>query len=225
MRSRWRGGRYRHLLASMEVFVIVLLGLAVMAGVITLGVRAHRKGLENLARLAQRLGLPVVRGKRVLGFEQHRLDGPWQGRHLRIWTYTTGTGKSRKQWIAAGVETPRAADVAFELRAQGMLTKISEFFGAKEVQVGDARFDAEWFITTNRPVEFAAALLPEIQQKLTNARASGARGVFTRKDAWVSYVEQGTFSNPAALARLEAALPVLLDLADVAEVCAPRATR
>lgn len=225
MGSRWRGGRLGDLLPGMEVLAIVVLGLAVMVGVIVLSVRAHRKGLENLAALARRLGLQVVRGKRVLGLEQHRIVGRWQGRNVRFWTYSTGTGKSRKQWIAVAVETPTAHDVAFELRPQGVLTKISEFFGAKEVQVGDARFDAEWFITTNRPVEFAAALLPEIQQKLSAARAAGARGSFARKDGWVSYVEPGAFSSAGALARLEAALPALVDLADVADVCAARSPR
>jgi len=209
----------------MEVFVIVVLGLAVMVGIIWLSVRAHRQGLENLAALARRLGLQVVRGKRVLGLEQNRLEGRWQGRIVRFWTYSTGTGKSRKPWIAAGVETSAAGDVAFELRVQGVLTKLGEFFGAKEVRVGDARFDAEWFITTNRPVEFAAALLPEIRQKLSAVRALGARGVFARKDGWVSYVEPGAFSNAGAVARLEAALPALVDLADVADVCAQRAPR
>lgn len=220
MHSRSCVRRGEDLLPGMEAFVIVVLGLAVMAGIIGLSVRAHRKGLENLAALAGRLGLQVVRGQRLLGLDQHRLEGRWQGRHVRFWTYSTGAGKSRRQWIVAGVETPAAGDVAFELRGQGVLTKISEFFGAKEIRVGEARFDAEWFITTNRPVEFAAALVPEIRQKLAAVRAAGAAGVFTRQDGWVCYVEQGSFSRAPALGRLESALPVLVDLADVADVCA-----
>ncbi len=204
----------------MQAFVIVVLGIAVMAGIIAVSVRSHRRGLANLAGLAERLGMQVVRGKRVLGLEQHRIEGRWLGRQVRFWTYSTGTGKSRRQWIAAGVETPAAGEVAFELRRQGVLTRVSELFGAKEIRVGEARFDAEWFITTNRPVEFAAALLPEIQQKLSALRAAGAPGVFTRRDGWVCYVEQGAFSNDAALARLEASLPVIVDLADVVDVCA-----
>lgn len=209
----------------MEALVIVVLGLVVMAGVVALSIRAHRRGLANLAALAERLGLQVVRGKRVLGWEQHRLEGRLQRRQVRVWTYTTGTGKSRKQWIAAGIATPAAGDVVFELRAQGMLTKLSELFGAKEIRIGEPRFDAEWFIVTNRPVEFAAALLPEIQLKLSAARAAGAPGVFARKDGWVTYVEPGSFSRPMAVAHLESALPALIDLADVADVCATRTPR
>ena len=141
---------------------------------------------------------------------------------MRFWTYSTGAGKSRRQWIVAGVDTPAGGEVAFALQAQGVLTKITEFFGAKEIRIGDAQFDAEWFVTTNRPVEFAAALLPVVRQKLSALRAAGAKGTYSRKEGWVCYVEQGSFANADAVARLEAALPVLADLADIVDVCAAR---
>lgn len=206
----------------MEALVIGAVVMAVVGLVIAAAVGQHRRVQANLAALAERLGLELVIAKKAFGLTEARVEGRWQGRDVRFWTYSTGSGKSRRDWIVAGMDTPRGGDVAFELRTQGMLTKISEFFGAKEIQVGSPRFDAEWFVTTNRPTEFAAALLPEIQEKISALHATGAKGTYARKEGWVCYVEQGTFSNDAAISRLEAALPVLADLADVVDVCATR---
>lgn len=206
----------------MEALLISVVVMAVAGLVILAAVGQHRRTRANLAALAERLGLQLVVAKKAFGFTESRVEGRWQGRDVRFWTYSTGSGKSRRDWVVAGVATPAGGEVAFELRTQGMLTKISEFFGAKEIQVGNPRFDAEWFVTTNRPAEFAAALLPEIQEKISALHAAGAKGTYTRKEGWVCYVEQGTFSSDAAIARLEGALPVLADLADVVDVCAAR---
>lgn len=206
----------------MEALLISVVVLVVVGLVIVAAVGQQRRAKANLTALAERLGLQLVMAKKAFGLTEARVEGRWQGRDVRFWTYSTGSGKSRREWVVAGVDTPRGGDVAFELRTQGMLTKISEFFGAKEIQVGNPRFDAEWFISTNRPTELGAALLPEIQEKISALHAAGAKGTYVRKESWVCYVEQDTFSSEAAIARLEGALPVLADLADVVDVCAAR---
>lgn len=201
--------------------MIVLIG-GFIAAMIALGLWERRRAIANLTALASRLGLQRVATKKAFGFVEQRVAGSWQRRQVRFWTYSTGSGKSRKQWIVAGVLAPGGHEVVFELRRQGVLTKISEFFGTKEIQVGNPKFDAEWFITTNRPTEFAAGLLPEIQEKLSARHAAGAKGNYAGKEGWVCYTEQASFSSSAAVARLEGALPVLADLADVVDVCAAR---
>lgn len=156
----------------------------------------------------------------VLGFTSiNAFDGEQSGRAIRYWTFTTGAGKSRTTWIAVGVKPRAATGLQFELTRQNFGAKIMAMFGVKEIQVGDAAFDAAWFVRTNHPEFLAAALVPSIRARLM-ADPKGRWGARYKFDgAIVQYVEQGYFSV-SALDRLEAQLPVLHELADVAEVSA-----
>jgi hypothetical protein len=104
------------------------------------------------------------------------------------------------------------------LEKQGFGSKLAELLGAHEITVGDPRFDAAWFVRTNQPEFFAAALIPELRDKLMAAQAMGARGKFELKDGVVKYAEQGTFADARLAGRLATLADVVGDLADVAEV-------
>lgn len=209
----------------MEALGFVLLALGIIAFLVWLAVRQQRRGRANLAALAQRRGLHIVSDKRAFGFDDPRAEGVQDGRAVRVWTFQTGSGKSRQTWLAAAVQPRQAGELAFDLQPQGLMAKLSELFGAKEIQVGDPRFDDAWFVRTNAPQVFGAALVPEIREKLMAARAAGAKGHFQLEQGWVRYVEPGHLSSDEAVRRLERVFPVLSDLADAAEVCAsaPRA--
>lgn len=201
--------------------VLFLGAMVVVFGLIVWAVRvARRQTLANLTALAERTGLAVVGDPKSWSGDSLRVEGERQGKRVRFWSYSTGSGKSRQHWIAVGVAPRRSGRLEFRLEAQGFGTKVAEFFGAKEVRVGDPAFDAAWFIRTNAPEAFAAALLPEIRAQLTAARAAGAERPFKLEDGWVSYAETGQFTEAKRLARLESLLPLLMDLADAAEVCA-----
>jgi hypothetical protein len=195
-----------------------------MAGVVGLIVWAarvaRRQTLANLTALAERTGLAVVGDPNSWAGDSLRVEGVRQGKQVKFWAYATGSGKSRQHFVAVGVAPRRSGRLEFRLEAQGFGTKVAEFFGAKEVRVGDPAFDAAWFIRTNAPEAFAAALLPEIRVQLTAARAAGAGQPFKLENGWVSYAELGQFTTTKTLARLESVLPLLMDLADAAEVCA-----
>ena len=204
----------------MEV-VLVVTGVALLIGALAWAAHAgQQRALANLQALADRLGLEVASEKRPWVGTERRVEGVRQGKRVRFWAYSTGSGKSRQHWIAVGVAPRRAGRLEFRLEEQGFGTKVAEFFGAKEIRVGDPAFDAAWFIRTNAPEAFGAALLPEIRERLTAARAAGARQPIKLEGGWVSYAETGHFAEEKRLARLESLLPLLLDLADVAEVCA-----
>jgi hypothetical protein len=205
--------------------VIILISMSVFAAAIGLvflvALTQARRTVANLAAVAARLGLRLHE-RRILGFVTGAgLEGTVQGRAVRFWSYTTGSGKSQKTWAAAGVRPRQDGGLTFRLSRQGLGTKLQELLGAKEITVGDRLFDAAWFVQTNRPADLAAALLPEIREKLMAAHRSGHRtGGFRLEQGEVVYAEQGGLHDAGRVARLEALLPVLMDLADVAEVSA-----
>jgi len=181
-----------------------------------------RKNLEGLRAFAAQAGLRLTE-KAVLGFTVvESLEGQQQGRPVRYWSYATGSGKSRTNWVAVGVTVSGGDALQFDLTRQNFVSKVMELFGAREIQVGDPVFDAAWFVRTNQPEYFAAALVPAIRAKFM-AEAGDRRGTgsFKLENGVVRYTELGGLSA-ATVERLAAKLPLLLDLADVADVAAGR---
>lgn len=183
--------------------------------------RIHaRKIREQLHAFAQRAGLRVNQTT-VLGFTTvESLEGEQAGRAIRYWTYHTGSGKSRTTWIAVGVRPRASAGLTFDLSRQNFGSTLMALFGAKEIQVGDPAFDAAWFVRTNQPDFFAAALVPQIRARLMAEPVLRRTNRYELKDGLVQYVEIGRLSATEVLARLERQLPLLHELADVTEVFA-----
>jgi hypothetical protein len=203
------------------IMVTILVGgfFGFLGLVFWLTLRAHRKARENLQEMARALEwefhaprrwteLPVVTGAR-------------RGKPVKVFSYTTGSGKQRQTWAALVVAPASPTRLTFALSRQGFGARLQEVFGAKEIVVGDPAFDAAWFIQTNDPDFFRAALIPELRARLQAARAEGAKGRFELKDGVVGYVEEGSFYSPARCRRYAKMVDLLCDLADVAEVAGP----
>ena len=176
-----------------------------------------RKTREGLLAFAAQAGLRMTETT-ILGFTTvESLEGEQQGRLVRYWTYSTGSGKSRTTWVAVGVQVPAGVALQFDLTRQNFGSKLMELFGVREIQVGDPVFDQAWFVRTNQPEFFAAALVPAIRARLMVEAASRPGGRYQLEAGFVRYVEQGCLAG-ATVERLAAKLPLLHDLADVAEV-------
>lgn len=200
--------------------VLIVLGFLLFVGLIFwLNKWAQKKTLANLQALAARTGLQLSAPPGLLS-GGGTVSGTQLGRAVRFWTYTTGSGKSRQTWCAVGVRPREAGGLQFEIRPQNLATKVMEWFGAKEIRVGDPAFDQAWFVQTDQPEFLAAALVPEIREKLTVPDVAGWSGSYKLADGEVRFALQNSFTSEKALAQLEARLPVLHDLADVAEVFA-----
>lgn len=203
------------------MILAILGGLACfIALIVWLGRKAQKQALANVAALAERQGLQLMQEKKAFGVIEPRAEGSQGGHGVRFWSYSRGGGKSRHAWIAVGVAPRRSDGFTFRLEGQGLGAKVAGVWGAKDITVGDPQFDAAWFVQSNAPELFAAALVPEIRAKLMAMRAAGARQPVKLEQGWVTYAELGLFADEAKIARLETILPVLHDLADVAEVCA-----
>jgi hypothetical protein len=199
----------------MEPALIFLLFFGVVAAVFWFGLQAHKRLVAEFAVWASSQGLAVR-------------EGPWwstpleatgmrSGRRVEVSTFTTGSGKSRKTWLAVVVKgVPGRLELS--LVRQGFGTKISEWFGTKEIQVGDAAFDARWFVRSNRSEFVAAALLPEIRTRIDEVAGLGGRSLkIELKDGRANYVEQGGISSKS-MQRVERVFPLLEELVALAEV-------
>lgn len=192
------------------VFVLVIWAARVQA----------RKTRDRLQAFAQRAGLRSTE-RSTLGFASvESLDGEQSGRAIRYWTYATGSGQSRTTWVAVSVRPRAETGLKFNLTRQNFGSKLLELFGAKEIQVGDPAFDQAWFVRTNQPEFFAAALVPQIRARLMAEPAGRWSAGYKLEQNGVEYIEQGSFSDSEVLERLERQLPLLHELADVAEVAA-----
>ncbi len=197
------------------VFVLLLLKLVAAQS---------RQAHQNFTELAQRLGLAPAPAQPKLGFwPRGKAEGLLRGKPAELYSYTTGSGKSRVAWSALSVQPRAHGGLTFSLTPQGLGSKFAELFGAREITVGDPPFDKAWFIRTNQPEFFSAALLPELRARLTAAvqnRPSPRQHSIKLDGPRVVYVEAGDFNSPALRERFTHIAEVLCDLADVAEVFA-----
>jgi hypothetical protein len=206
----------------MDHLIVFALFLVFFGLLVVWGKAQQRRIASRVAALALRHGFTVVADERKWLGANPRAEGERRGRRLKFWSYTTGAGKSRRQWVATGVAPRTLGNLTFELQPQGLGTRLAELFGAKEITVGDAAFDAAWFIRTNTPDTFGALLLPEIRTRLLALRTAGGKGNVELADGWIRYTEEGHFGQDKVVARLEQILPALEDLADAVEVSSGR---
>ncbi len=204
-------------------FLFLIFTVGVIGLVLWLAAGQARKAAANLQALAQRLGLAYHEGQGAGWMTARTVTGLQAGREVSFHSFTTGSGKSSTSWRAVSVRPKTAGSLTFYFHRQGLASKIEALFGAKEAVTGDAPFDAAWFLQTNEPGFVGAALVPEVRAKLMAAHAAGvSNGSFKLENGMVRYAEVGSFSDAPACVRLERMLPVLHDLADLAEVAAER---
>jgi len=198
-------------------FIAFTIGVVALA--VTLGRRQQRKVIEQLAALAARLSLEIHRQPARFGFEPTpTVDGRHRNRGVRFFSYTTGSGKNRTNWIAAAAAVNGGAGFSLELYPENFVTRIATALGMQDIKVNDPAFDPAFIVRSNDPAYAAAALLPEIRARLLEERQRGAHGHLSVKDGEVRYAEIGSFAEQARVDRLARMLEPVCDLAEVAEV-------
>jgi hypothetical protein len=198
----------------------LLIGAAVMVTVLGFTARASKSSWERAERLAQRLGLVMQPAKVSLRlfYGLPSASGLIRNKPVRLFGYTTGSGKSQVTWRALSVAPRAHGGLALSLVPQGLGSKVRTWFGAKEVEVGDPAFDRAWFIQTNHPDFVVAALLPELRAKFTEASRGSRSPSLKVKDGVVVYAEKGRFDSESTTVRFEALADVVCDFADVVEI-------
>lgn len=92
------------------------------------------------SRAAAQLGLSSSGG----GFSTPTLQGQIGGLRVAVSVYSTG-GKNKTHWTRYRATFP-AKDVAIRLKRQTGLSRVTKFFGARDVEIGDVTFDDAFMI-------------------------------------------------------------------------------
>jgi hypothetical protein len=205
--------------ASFVPYAFVAFLIVFFSLMIVLVRREQRKTLENLTKLASRLGLELKRRPAKLGFEPApTLEGRHRNRPVRFFNYTTGSGKNRRSWSAVSAAAPGAGAFVLELAPENFITRIAVTLGMQDIQIGDPTFDRAFIVRSNDAATAAAALLPEIRTRLLAAFPRVICGELTMNGGEVRFAETGSFGEAACVARLADMLEIACDLAEVAEV-------
>ena len=199
----------------------VSMTVLVLGGALLLGRRQARRARENLAALAQELGLRLEDRPPALGIFPHvpTLRGEHAGRALRVFTFTTGSGKNRQTWQALGLACANPRALTLQLGAQNVLTSLGVMFGMQDVQVGDRTFDERFVVKTNAPAYLRAALLPEMRTALLQRWPQRGMGANVKlAGGEIVYAELGSFAETGKAERMKAMLEPLSALAALPEV-------
>ena len=204
---------------SLTPFVFLALFIGFIGLAVVLGRWQQRKSLENLTKLASRLGLELKRQPAKLGFEPTpTVEGRYRNRPVRFYNYTTGSGKGRRAWSAVSAAVPGAGAFTLELAQENPLMRLITALGMQDIQVGDPTFDRAFIVRSNDAAGAAAALLPEIRTRLLATFPRLTAGELSVKGGQVRYAEPSGMGDAACVGRLADMLEVVCDLAEVAEV-------
>ena len=111
----------------METFFAVLYVVVLIGVVLLLMMMRERKVTRNLTSLAARTGLRFRPSKENETGVGSSVEGEFQGRPARFWTYATGAGKSRTEWVAVSVRLAVGSRLTMQLKPQGFGTKVADF--------------------------------------------------------------------------------------------------
>ncbi len=203
-------------------FLFAGIFLAVFGLIIWSSITQARKARQNLHALGAQLGLGVVEPEKKGAFSMGStsLQGDYHGRSMRVYAYTTGSGKSRTSWCAVSAQATVPEGFMLKISGENLLTRAGRLFGFEDVATGDSEFDKRFFIKATKVGFIRAAILPEVRARLTEAWVQhGAHGTFSVDATGVKYEETGTFANAKTCARFSLLLELACELADIAEAC------
>lgn len=199
-------------------FVLALLVFLLLFGLALWGAGiAQEKTFAWATALARRHGLQVIGGELyapgvpLLGQlrKSFTIEGTVAGTPLRVYTYSTGSGKSRTSWVAIEATVLNPQGLSFRLTREGLGSAIAKAFGAQDVETGDRVFDERYRIKASDPAFLKAALLPELRKPLLAEGIWDGSATFQLELSSLKYVEVGTLSCEATQKRIERWLPIL----------------
>jgi hypothetical protein len=136
------------------VFFLLIIGV-----VIYVIVRSGKAINEGWGEVARRTGLAFKPAKT---FTSPELSGSIDGRPVRVYTYSVGSGRNRTTYTAVDVTVNNPANSSFEVTPSGTLGNwLGRMVKAQDVQIGNAEFDERYVIKSDPP-DFALKVLGSI---------------------------------------------------------------
>jgi hypothetical protein len=203
--------------------LVVLIPFVVVFGIFALvtrvAIKQQQRVRDNLTALAQRYGLQVPETPKgfLARMKPFAVSGTHRGRALRIYSYTTGSGKNATHWCALGLGVRNPGGFTLQIARENVFTKVGRAFGIEDANTGDKSFDDQFHLKSNDPAFVRAALIPEVRAQIAGAWKDGARGSFTVDKSEIKYAETGSFATAKICERFPALVELSYTLADVVE--------
>ena len=180
----------------MSAVIIIALILAI---VIPLAIAHGKKTNQAWADAARTLGLSYRPG----GFLQsRRIEGNLKELRVVVDTFTRSSGKNSTTYTRYRVNFPRSLSLGLQLQREGMLSSVSKFFGAQDIQVGDASFDNSMLIKGRNAVAIREFLTPARRMRIQHFIAGRREAVID--DVSIRYTKVGIVSkSPAIVASIQ----------------------
>lgn len=181
---------------------------------------AERQAIDNAQALGARLSLEYHGPRRIfiLCSPDQWLEGRRGNRSVRVWTYTTGFGRSRMRWMAAGVGLTVESPAQFELRPASFTTKMLAWCKKSPTYTGDEAFDRQWYLHTT-DARLVLSLTDPVRRMLRNLPTNNSSRV-SISNKTLFYAEHGSFLWKHSVRQMERYLPVMLELAAAMETAA-----
>jgi len=201
-------------------FVVVILIVALL--VVAIHKRTGDKS-RGLAKLAAKLGLPVMNGER--GFFGEHLQmafilDVWRGREVNIHHIVRTSTKSRTQTYSAAIEMPVKvpADLRMTFTSKNILTQAVLQPGLEQVATGDADFDNFFYVKSTDANVAKSLMNPALSSSFVKTWAeNGVCETLSVREGRIHYEEPGRINSSDMRNRFAAMVDLCRDLAEALE--------
>ena len=180
----------------------MVFGLLVAVGIIFWAITAARKHSRRVreawSAAASELGLQFDPGSLT---RRKSLHGLINGNRVEVETFTRNSGsKSSHSVTRYRVHYPKQLAAGLQIKPRGMLSNAAAFFGAQNIETGDAGFDSRVVVKGDFPSRVAGFLTPERR-----------RGVLQLLDQYkgvkidhqnIEWAKAGVAKNPAEIVEI-----------------------
>ncbi len=136
--------------------------------------------------------------------------GEYDGRKLRLYFYTTGSGKSTTYWTSLEMEVENREDQTIKIYKENFFSKIGKAIGGQDIQIGDGKFDSELILRASDEQFLKNLLTPEIREQFLRIWVERKpAGTVSLAGNTLQYIETGLVNNTARRERIEMAIILL----------------
>ena len=157
-------------MGGLGFFVFIAIIIAI---VFAISSKMAKQTDEAWSLVARQLGLHFTAGG-MLG--RRRLGGLLHGNGVHVDTFTRGSGKSSKTYTRYRVIYPEPLRLGLRLSRQGFFSGLASYFGAQDIEVGDAAFDSNVVVKGVDPERVIGFLTPARRLRIHRFLTSFAGG-------------------------------------------------
>lgn len=197
-------------------FLSFLLPLFIIALVVFWTIKRTQKMREHLRQIAPRLGLRFLEGQELISAIQRsggtptgpvsflvkslspwRMEGQRMGTTVSIFPERRGGGKNSTTYTIVRAELTEPASGTLHVYPEGAFERFSKnFLGAKDLQIGDERFDRAFMVNAVDPEAARAFLGPDRREKLMRALTAGP---IVMTDKFIQFEKAGLITDEQKL--------------------------